>query len=87
MNLPGFNAEDSLYRTNISYGSTGIQRLPPGTGGVVPQRENGGPRCGECSGLILGTQWCCEGDIQPICGEQPCGAAVSIARILRSIFR
>jgi len=86
MSLPGFNAEISLYRIEPGDRQTGTHRLMRRVGAVVPQRENGDPRCGECSGIILGTQWCCEGDIQPICSEQICGIAVSIARALGGIF-
>jgi hypothetical protein len=87
MSLPGFSAETALYRTNTRYGSTGIHGLLPGAGGVVPQRENGAPRCGECSDLLLGTRWCCEGEPLSICSPEPCGLVVDIVRILRGIFR
>ena len=86
MSLPGFDAEASLYRTKPGYRKTGTHRLPPGARAVVAQRENGGPLCGECSNIILGTQWCCDGGIQPICGEQLCGIAVVIARSIGSIL-
>ena len=86
MSLPGFNAETSLYRTKPGNRETATHSIPAGVRAVVPQRENGGPQCGACSNLILGTQWCCEGDFQPICEEQLCGIAVDIARTLGRFF-
>ena len=86
MSLPGFNAETSLYRTEPRYCTSRAYRLPLEVPAVVPQRLNGGPKCGACSNLILGTQWCCEGDFQPICTEQLCGTAVEIARTLGRFF-
>lgn len=86
MSIPGFNAEASLCRTKAGYGITGTRRPAPAARGVVPQRDDGDRRCGECSDLFLGTRWCCEGDPLSICAPEPCGLVVAIGTILGSVF-
>ncbi len=67
MNMPGFTAETSLYRTNTNYGMAGAYAVLPGAGGVVPQAR----ACGPCNDLFLGKRICC--DERLVCDSFPFG--------------
>jgi len=86
MSIPGFSAERSLYRTKPIFRTIARHGFPVRSESVVPQRTNGGPHCGACSNLIVGTRWCCDGDPVTICWPEACGIAVDIVKTLGGIF-
>jgi hypothetical protein len=56
MNMPGFTAETSLYRSKTNYNMVGAHGALPRAGAVVPQNQLA---CGDCSGSLLGVKGCC----------------------------
>src|SRR5215831_13434420 len=48
INLPGFTAESSLYRTVPKYATENVHGFLPGPGTIVPQLP---PNCGACTPL------------------------------------
>ncbi len=69
MNMPGFSAETSLYRTRTSYRMLGTRGSLPGAGAVVPQLMQ--TVCSRCSNPILGKISCCEVEVSTGPGDVP----------------
>ncbi len=85
MNMPGFNAETSLYRTRTKYLMIGAHGSLQGAGAVVPQM----PVCSKCSNFPIGKRVCCDIRVERgpdgtphisvgACHDQYCGLLVDL---------